>query len=99
MIKTTFVEKPSSYSYFRLNNGMADVFIRVFVHEESNEDGIVYIYNTNEFRVSQDLITEEMVAEDPSLYLDYTPPKSVTELERLEALEAAMLDLMEVKHD
>ena len=97
MIKTVFTEKPSDYSYFPLKNGKADVFVRKFDHEETDEEGnISYIYNTNEFRVDQGLITEEMVAENPSKYLEYSVPGPVTEEERLDALESAFLELMEV---
>lgn len=39
MISATFIEKPTSYSYFPLNNGMADIFIRIFDHEEIDGEG------------------------------------------------------------
>lgn len=97
MTKTSFTEKPSDYNYFPLSNGKADVFVRVFDHEETDEEGNVsYIYLTNEFRVDQNLITEEMVATNPSKYLEYDVPGPVTEGERLDALESAFLELMEV---
>lgn len=97
MTKTSFTEKPSDYSYFPLSNGKADVFVRVFDHEEPDEEGkVIYIYLTNEFRIDQNLITEEMVAANPSKYLEYDVPGPVTEEERLDALESAFLELMEV---
>lgn len=97
MTKTVFTEKPNDYDYFPLKNGKADVFVRAFDHEETDEEGNVsYVYNTNEFRVDQSLITEEMVAENPSKYLEYSVPGPVTEEERLDALESAFLELMEV---
>ena len=99
MTKTVFTEMQKSYDYFPLNNGMADVFIRAFDHEEETEYGIQYVYYTNEFRVDQTVITEPMVAADPMKYLNYIPPSAVTDSERLEALELAMLDLMGVNHD
>lgn len=98
MTKTSFTEKPNDYSYFPLSNGKADVFIRVFDHEETDEEGNVsYIYHTNEFRADQKLITEEMVAADPGKYLEYVVPGPVTEEERLDALESAFLEMMGVE--
>ncbi len=100
MTKGIFTEKPEIYSYFPLDNGMADVFIRKFDHTEVDEDGNTsYVCNCNEFRVKQSLITEDMIAENPDKYLSYTQPKPVTELERLEAVEAALLDLMGVSYE
>ena len=97
MTKTSFTEKPNDYSYFPLSNGKADVFVRVFDHEETDEEGNVsYIYHTNEFRADRKLITEEMVAADPGKYLEYVVPGPVTEEERLDALESAFLELMGV---
>ena len=40
-----------------------------------------------------------MIAADPEKYLDYTPPGAITEMERLEAVESALLELMGVGHD
>lgn len=100
MTKRIFTEKPNTYSYFPLNDGTADVFIRIFDHEETDEDGNVsYICNCNEFRTDQTVITEEMVAENPGKYLNYIIPKPITELDRLAAVEAAVLDLMGVGND
>ena len=100
MTRGIFTERPESYSYFELNNGMADVFIRQFDHTEEDEEGnISYVCNCNEFRVEQSLITENMVAENPEKYLDYIPMRPVTELERLEAVEAALLDLMGINYE
>ena len=98
MTKSVFTEKQGNYSYFPLRNGMADVFVRQFDHEETDEEGNVnYIYNTNEFRVSQDQITEEMVAANPMKYLNYQTPGPITEMERLDALETAFLEMMGVE--
>lgn len=98
MTKTSFTEKPSDHSYFPLADGKADVFVRVFDHEETDEEGNVsYIYLTNEFRVDQNLITEEMVAANPSKYLEYVVLGPVTEEERLDALESAFLEMMGVE--
>lgn len=100
MTNAVFSEKPDKYSYFKLADGYADIFIRIFDHEETNGDGgVFYVCKVNEFRTKQDLITEEMVASDPEKYLNYTPPKAVTEIERLEAVESALLELMGVEHD
>lgn len=98
MINATFPEKPSMYSYFPLKDGTADVIIRIFDHEETTEDGdTMYVCKTNTFNVEQSKVTESMIAENPEKYLTYTPVKEVTELDRIEALEAAMLELMGVE--
>ena len=97
MIKSVFTEKPDNYSYFRLVNGMADVFIRQFDHEEIDDEGNKsYVYNVNEFRVDSKLVTEEMISENPQKYISYTPPAQVqvSELQRIEAIEAALLDMI-----
>ena len=97
MTNAVFSEKPDKYSYFKLADGYADIFIRIFDHEETNDNGgVFYVCKVNEFRTKQDLITEEMVASDPE---NYTPPKAVTEIERLEAVESALLEMMGVEHD
>ena len=100
MTNAAFSEKPDKYSYFKLADGSADIFIRIFDHEETNYDGEVsYICKVNEFRTKQSVITEEMIVADPEKYLDYTPPGAITEMERLEAVESALLELMGVGHD
>ena len=100
MTNAAFSEKPDKYSYFRLADGSADIFIRIFDHEEMNNEGdVFYVCRVNEFRTKQDLITEEMIAADPEKYLAYTPPGAITELERLEAVESALLEMMGVEHD
>ncbi len=100
MTNAAFSEKPDKYGYFKLADGSVDIFIRIFDHEEMSDDGEVsYICKVNEFRTKQDLITEEMVAADPEKYLAYTPPGAITELERLEAVESALLEMMGVAHD
>ena len=40
-----------------------------------------------------------MVVANPEKYLDYTPPGAITEMDRLEAVELALLELMGVEHD
>lgn len=100
MTNETFTEKPSTYSYCTLSDGRADVFIRIFDHEETDDDGNVsYICKCNEFRIEQSIVTEAMVAENPEKYLTYKIPEAITESERLAAVEAAILDLMEVSLD
>lgn len=96
MTKTVFTDKPDDYGYFDLGNGLADVIIRQFDHEETDTEGNrVYIYNTNEFRVEKDVITEAMVAENPFKYLDYVVQKPASDSARLNALENAFLELSE----
>lgn len=100
MISATFIEKPTSYSYFQLNNGMADIFIRIFDHEEIDGEGNTnYICKCNEFRADQKNITEEMVAKEPEKYLEYKVPEPVSIQERLEAVEATVLELVGVEYE
>ena len=94
--------KPDPYSYFMLLDGTADVFVRVFDHEETMDDGSVqYICKCNSFKANSAEITEEMIAADPEKWLDYKPvdPVTISELERVQALGAAMLDLMGVSYE
>ncbi len=100
MTNEIFTEKPTVYSYCPLNDGMVDVFIRIFDHEEIDAEGNVnYICKCNEFRVSQSTITEQMVVENPEKYLSYKIPEPINNSERLAAVEAAILDLMGVDTD
>lgn len=102
MINGSFTTKPDTYNYFMLVDGTADVFVRIFDHEESMDDGSVqYIYKCNSFKVNSTEITEEMIAADPEKWLDYKPTvfPEISELERIQALEAAMLDLMGVSYE
>ena len=102
MINGSFTTKPDPYNYFMLTDGVADVFVRVFDHEETMDDGSVqYICKCNSFKVNSAKITEEMIAADPEKWLDYKPvdPVTISELERIQALEAAMLDLMGVSYE
>ena len=48
----------------------------------------------NEFRVSQNLITEDMVKANPMKYLKYTPINPPTDHERLEAMEQAFMEFV-----
>lgn len=103
--RANFYEKQEPYKYMRLGNGQADVFIREFIKEEEqvNEDGIktvLFIYNQNEFRVNENEITEEMIKENPLSWIDYdsTIP-NIPILERLEAMEEAILELGEVMYN
>ena len=48
----------------------------------------------NEFRVPQNLITEEMIKANPMKYLEYKPVSPPTDHERLEAMEQALIELL-----
>ena len=82
MKKAIFSEKQPDYRYFPLADGMADVFVYAFVGEDVEKVGIgeeetetkVFLYDVNEFRVSQDLVTEDMVKSEPLKYLSYKIP-------------------------
>ena len=82
MKRVAFSEKQPEYRYFPLADGMADVFIYSFVGEDVEKVGIgeeetetkVFLYDVNEFRVSQDLVTEDMVKSEPLKYLSYKIP-------------------------
>ena len=54
----------------------------------------MYEYNINEFRVSQDLVTKDMVKANPMKYLEYKPISVPTDHERLEAIEQAFIELV-----
>ena len=104
MKRISFSEKQPNYRYFKIENGMADIFIYNFIEEviEKNlseglgeisdnlsdtSDIIVYVYDVNEFRISQDLVSEDMVKKEPLKYLDYKVPiEETTEDLMLEVL-------------
>ena len=95
MKKTTFTEKQPDYRYFPLADGKADVFIYSYIGESTDEsESVVYEYDINEFRVSQDLVTEDMVKSNPMKYLEYTPINPPTDHERLEAIEQAFMEFV-----
>ena len=95
MKRVAFGEKQPEYRYFKLENGMADVFIYSFVGEDVEKVGMgeeitetkVFLYDVNEFRVGQDIVTEDMVKKEPLKYLDYKIPiEETTEDLMLEVL-------------
>ena len=95
MKKTTFTEKQPDYRYFPLADGKADVFIYSYIGESTDEsESVVYEYDMNEFRVSQDLVTEDMVKSNPMKYLEYKPISVPTDHERLEAMEQAFMEFV-----
>ena len=98
MKKATFTEKQPDYRYFPLADGKADIFIYSYIGESKEttdeSETTVYEYNMNEFRVSQNLITEDMVKANPMKYLDYAPINPPTDHERLEAMEQAFMELL-----
>ena len=98
MKKSTFTEKQPDYRYFPLADGKADVFIYSYIGESTEttdeSEFTVYEYDMNEFRVPQNLITEEMIKANPMKYLEYKPISVPTDHERLEAMEQALIELL-----
>ena len=98
MKKATFTEKQPEYRYFPLADGKADIFIYSYIGESTEttdeSESVVYEYDINEFRVPQNLITEDMVKSNPMKYLDYTPINPPTDHERLEAMEQAFMEFV-----
>ena len=78
MKKANFTEKQPDYRYFPLADGKADIFIYSYIGEitetTDESESVVYEYDMNEFRVSQDLVTEDMVKSEPLKYLSYKIP-------------------------
>ena len=93
MKRVAFGEKQPDYRYFPLADGMADVFVYSFVgedtvsmgEEDTETETTVFLYDVNEFRVGQDIVSEDMVKANPENYLDYTPHKAPTQLDIIEA--------------
>lgn len=95
MKKATFTEKQPDYRYFPLADGKADVFIYSYIGESTDEsESVVYDYDMNEFRVPQNMITEEMIKANPMKYLEYVPINPPTDHERLEAMEQAFMEFV-----
>lgn len=57
------VEKNQAEGFEDISESVSDI-----------SDTIVYVYDVNEFRVSQDLINEDMVKAEPLKYLKYEVP-------------------------
>lgn len=93
MKRVSFSEKQPEYRYFALGNGLADVFIYSFVGEDTEKISMgeeetatkVFLYDVNEFRVPQDIVTEDMVKANPADYLEYVPHIPPTQLDIIEA--------------
>lgn len=93
MKRVAFSEKQPEYRYFPLADGNADVFVYAFVGEslekvsmdEEETETKVFLYDVNEFRVAQNVVSEDMVKANPENYLDYTPHKAPTQLDIIEA--------------
>ena len=98
MKKANFTEKQPDYRYFPLADGKADIFIYSYIGESKEttdeSESVVYEYDINEFRVPQNLITEDMVRDNPMKYLEYTPINPPTDHERLEAIEQAFIEFI-----
>ena len=99
MKKVTFADKQPEYRYFLLADDNADVFVYDYIGEaeEVSENGnkvTVYEYNVNEFRVSQNIVTEEMVKANPAEYLRYKPVSPPSDHERLETIEQAFMEFV-----
>lgn len=98
--RTESMQELPSYLYQLLPSGMASVSIMKFIEEETrqNDDGenyTVYIYESNDFIINPEVITEEMVSENPEDYLDYVI-EDVSLEERTKALEDAIVEMAEV---
>ena len=93
MKRVAFGEKQPKYRYFPLADGMADVFVYSFVGEDVEKVGIgeeitetkVFLYDVNEFRAGQDIVTEDMIMANPADYLEYVPHIPPTQLDIIEA--------------
>ena len=102
--ESIYTNKQPEYIYMEIpETNMVDVWINKFVEErqtQSEETGDItnfeYIYETNEFRVDKDHITEEMIAKNPMKYLDYSPADDITDEDRISALEDAVIEIMEL---
>lgn len=96
-----FNERDLTYRYMPQDDGTADVFIYKFIEEIHNEaeEGSTpsFLYEFNEFKVNMDEITEEMIAENPLDYLNYSAEEeSITLEDRVSAMEEAIVDLVGV---
>jgi len=95
--EAVYTNEQPVYIYMKLpKSNLADVWINSFVETRKTEEGTEYVYDTNEFRVSQSHITEEMVQANPMKYLNYSPSGEITVNDRVDALEEAVLEIMEV---
>lgn len=93
MKRISFSEKQPNYRYFKIENGMTDIFIYSFVGEDTEKHSVgeeitetkVFLYDVNEFRVGQDIVTEDMIRANPVDYLEYVPHIPPTQLDIIEA--------------
>ena len=98
MKKATFTEKQPEYRYFPLADGKADIFIYSYIGESTEttdeSETTVYEYDMNEFRVPQNLITEDMVKANPLKYIESQPVSPPTHHDRLDAMEQAFMEFV-----
>ena len=98
--RTEAMQELPNYLYNVLPDGNESVFIAKFIETETriNEDGEeyeVFIYDTNEFIVSSEIIPEEMIEADPEAFLNYSI-EDISLEERTKALEDAVEEIAEV---
>ena len=89
-----------NYLYNVLPDGNASVFIAKFIEteiriNEDREEYEVFIYDTNEFIVSSEIIPEEMIEADTEYFLNYSI-EDISLEERTKALEDAVEEIAEV---
>ena len=58
MTNAAFSEKPDKYGYFKLADGSVDIFIRIFDHEETNDDGEVSYIDRKSTRLNSSHMSE-----------------------------------------
>lgn len=101
-MKATYNQKPDTISYMKLPNGKADVWLRKNIAETTDEDGNT-TWEADEVYFRTNLDQGSILAEFDELFLnggetgsDEEPVGKPTVEDRLDAIEAAILELAEV---
>lgn len=77
----------------KLKDGNVDVFIYKFLEEQETEQGEKeYLYQFNQFKTNEELISEKDIKKDPYEYLEYDN-KELTPIEKIEKLEKKVEEL------
>ena len=98
--KVFYTNEPESVKYCQLPDGSADVWLRKNIHLEAvhGREGDELAWTANEVAVNTRLEFMDVVANSDEIYEEGAadPPTEYTAAERLDALEAVVIELLEV---
>ena len=80
-----FTDIQPAYRYLKQNNNLAEIYIYKKIAEDVDEENNpIYIYDMNIFKVDSTEITEENIASNPEIWIDYKSTE-YSDKERIDA--------------